>query len=185
MGIDVGLKEHYETVKRACEGLDGVDFVGLYSPANEAWNWVYLFETESMGKHREISRETEELFGGRPEGFTSTLWRIYEKRDFLTQKPGKNEWKPYVFAILFQNHGVHDDFKEKDKLVDDLFEGISGAKYLGLYTPRNEGWHGAYFFMADSSQIGDDLEAKIVEMCKAHPESFLTVITREYVGSGS
>jgi hypothetical protein len=187
VGIDVGLKEHYQAVKTACEGLAGVDFLGLFSPTNEAWNWVYLFKTESMGKHREISRETEELFGGRPEGFSSTLWRMYEKYDPLNldQKPSKSEWKPFVFAVLFQNNGVHDDFKEKDEIVTDLFEGRAGVEYLGLYAPRNEGWHGAYFFMADSWQVGDELEAQIVELCRAHPEKFVKIITREYNGMRS
>lgn len=78
-GVTEGLKKHYDAVKKTCEGMEGVKFMGLYGPYNERWNWVYMFKAESWEKLREASREWTELYGGRPKQATNLIHRLYEK----------------------------------------------------------------------------------------------------------
>lgn len=74
--ITEGLREHYEIVKKTCEEEDGVEFMGLFGPLNERWNWVYMFKAESFDRLREVSGKWDERYGGRPKQATNVIWKI-------------------------------------------------------------------------------------------------------------
>lgn len=77
--VTEGLKEGYEIVKKTCEEEDGVEFMGLFSPYNERWNWVYMFKVDSWERFREADDKWTERLGGRPKQATNVIYRMYEK----------------------------------------------------------------------------------------------------------
>lgn len=183
VGIDTELKKHHQAMEDGGENLDGVDFLGLFIPMNEYWNWSYFFKTESIGKYADIRRTTEMRYGGRPESFSSSLWRFYEKYNLsnLEEKPRKSDWKQkYMFAILFQSKGITIDLKDKHEMVTDLFKEKEKVELLGLYTPRNEAFDWTYFFRAESWEVAAELESEILKIFGHHSGSFITSITRMY-----
>lgn len=80
-GITEGLKEDYDIAKKACNEVDGVNFMGLYGPVNERWNWAYIYEAESREKFWKAMEKTSELRGGRPKQVTNVIVRLYRKRE--------------------------------------------------------------------------------------------------------
>ena len=185
VGIDAGLKEHYKAAIQACEELEDVDFLGLFIPMNEHWNWTYIFRTNSLGKFREFRVVLEDLYGGRPESFTTSLWRFYEKKyDFfnLEKMARKRDGDQHLFTILFQSKSNDIDLTEKHKVISNLFKEKEDVDLLGLYTPKNEVLDWAYFFIANSWEAAAELESEILKILNHPSGSIVTSITRMYEG---
>lgn len=77
--ISESFKEHYDLVKKTCMEEDGVELVGLYTPMNKRWNWVYMFKVESIARLQDVTATIDKRYGGVPNQATNYVWDILSK----------------------------------------------------------------------------------------------------------
>ena len=65
VGTSKELKEYVERVKSISDGVDDVDFRGVYAPTSE-WNAVLLYEATSFEKALEVYRKYVQKHGPHP-----------------------------------------------------------------------------------------------------------------------
>ena len=180
-GRNIGLKKYYEAIKEACKGKDGVEFLGLYRPLNEGWNWAYFLKTDNLDKWRELDKEINRLYTDINYNVTSTVTRIYEGSDQLKQPPiPKNRDNlNYLFIDFNIFTGIITGLQEYYSEQCELFEGVEDEWFLGLYSPWTDEWNWAFLYMIDSLGRFYDLNH---EFYKSHPrpESITLSIQRIY-----
>jgi len=149
---NIGLKEYHELIKKRCKEKDGVEFLGLYRPLNEGWNWAYFLKTDSLDKWRELDNEINEQYTDMNNNVTSTISRIYEGSDQLKQPPTpkKRDDLNYFVEDVQLWAGVDVGLQEYYTAQCELFEGVEDALLFGLYTPLSEGLNWAFLYMFDS-----------------------------------
>lgn len=42
------LEKYEESVKKLCEGIDGVKFLGRFEPHNKKFHWTFFFKVKDM-----------------------------------------------------------------------------------------------------------------------------------------
>jgi hypothetical protein len=177
---DMGLKEYYEVVKKACKGKDGVEFLGLYRPLNEGWNWVYFLKTDSLDKWRELDNEIAKYVDVY-DNVTSTMTRIYLGSDQFKQPPTpKKMGSPnYIVEDIQLWAGVDVGLREYYSEACELFDGVEGAWLFGLYVPWSEGSNWTFVYMYDSLSRHID---RAMEWSRRYgrPENLISSVIRIY-----
>ena len=59
------FKEYLGKLKSIADGIDGIDFKGVFTPTSE-WHYVLLYETTSYGKGVEAYRTYMKKYGRPP-----------------------------------------------------------------------------------------------------------------------
>jgi hypothetical protein len=72
------MKEFYNTQVDICERLKGIDFLGLFAPWNDHWNWAPMWMMDSLKDQLEMRAEFGKRFGF-PEEIQNSLIRFYER----------------------------------------------------------------------------------------------------------
>jgi len=148
----MGLKEYYKVIKKTCEGKDGIEFLGLYRPLNEGWNWAHFLKTDNLDKWRELDKEINKKYVDVNYNVTNTMTRVYEGSDQFEQPPvpKKKDSLNYIVLDVQLWAGVDVGLREYYSEQCGLFEGVEGAWLYGLYVPWSEGLNWAFVYMFDS-----------------------------------
>jgi len=177
----MGLKEYYKVIKKACEGKDGIEFLGLYRPLNEGWNWAHFLKTDDLDKWRELDKEINKKNVDMNDNVTSTMTRMYEGSDQFKQPPIPNKMDSPNYIVedtqLWEgvDIGVREYYSEQCK----LFEGVEGAWLYGLFVPWSEGSNWTFIYIYDSLSKHID---RSVEWSKRYgrPENLISSVIRLY-----
>ena len=178
---NIGLKEYYEVIKKVCKEKEGIEFLGLYKPLNEGWNWAYFLKTDNLDKWRKLDNEINKLYADMNDNVTSTMTRIFEGSDQFKQPPiPKNRDSLNYFVEEVQlwagvDLGVREYYSEQC----ELFEGVEGAWLFGLYVPWSEGLNWAFVYMFDSLSRYFDLQIEWLRRY-GRPENLISSAMRIY-----
>ncbi|MGD0804020.1 MAG: hypothetical protein ABSA11_08115 [Candidatus Bathyarchaeia archaeon] len=151
------LKESYNSISKISESIDNINFIGLYRPWNEEWNWLYLFELTELETWHEIDAHFCEEFGVYGDNPGRFIVRMYEDaRPWLTEE---NESLPqsmirgrriyhtqYYLSRRFQDPRMREFYKAQVELCARL----KGIDFLSLFQPWNAVWNWTPVWMMDS-----------------------------------
>lgn len=65
VGTPEEFKEYVGRMKSMCEGIEGVEFKGVFAPSSE-WNAVLLLETPSLDKGMQVYKDYMVHYGRHP-----------------------------------------------------------------------------------------------------------------------
>jgi hypothetical protein len=156
-GMRSSLKESYNSISKISESIDNINFIGLYRPWNEEWNWLYLFELTELETWHEIDAHFCEEFGVYGDNPGRFIVRMYEDaRPWLTEE---NESLPqsmirgrriyhtqYYLSRRFQDPRMREFYKAQVELCARL----KGIDFLSLFQPWNAVWNWTPVWMMDS-----------------------------------
>lgn len=74
------MKEFYKTQVGICAILKDIDFLGLFAPWNDYWNWAPMWMMDSLKNYEEMRTEFLKITGF-PEEITNSLIRFYERHE--------------------------------------------------------------------------------------------------------
>ena len=77
-GINIGVKNYYDSLVRVFNNKEGAWYMGLYQPANEEFNWANFFWYKSLNYLSFMDIESYKVTG-RPENMKLGLERLYKK----------------------------------------------------------------------------------------------------------
>ncbi len=150
--MNKGINEHYQSVKQACETIYGAEFIGLYKPLNDAWNWTHFMKVDSLEKWREIDREIHRLYPDVDNNIFYSISRTYIWLEGGRQAPPITNIGSMKYLVVDFNTckefdlGIHEYYNQ----VCEQFENLKGAGLLGLYIPWTENWNWALIKLFDS-----------------------------------
>ncbi len=177
---NTGLKEYYEVIKKVFKGKDGIEFLGLYRPLNEGWNWAYFLKTDNLVKWRELDNEIAK-YVDIYDNITSTMTRIYLGSDQFKQPPTpkKMDSPNYIIEDIQLWAGVDVGLREYYSEACELFEGVEGARLFGLYVPWSEGSNWTFVYMYDSLSRHID---RSIEWSRRYgrPENLISSVVRMF-----
>ena len=156
-----GINEHYRSLNQACESIDGAEFIGLYKPLNDPWNWTHFMKVDTLEKWRTVDREVHRLFPDVDNNVFYSMSRVYWGLDDGRQLPLIRDPRSLKYMVLEfclckeVNLGIQEYYAQRC----EQFTGLEGAGLLGLYSPLSESWNWALIKLFDS--MGRYLDAGI------------------------
>jgi hypothetical protein len=146
-----GINEHYRSLKRACESVDEVEFIGLYKPLNDPWNWTHFIKVDSLEKWRTVDREIYRLYPDVDNNVFYSMSRVYWGLDSGRQAPpikdpGSLKYLVMELCLCNVDLGMQEYYAQRC----EQFTGLEGAGLLGLYFPLSEIWNWALIKLFDS-----------------------------------
>jgi hypothetical protein len=147
-----GINEHYRSLEQACESIDGAEFIGLYKPLNDPWNWTHFIKVDSLEKWRIVDKETHRLYPDLDNNVFYSMSRVYWGLDSGRQAPPIKDPGSLKYLVMDLclckevDLGIQEYYNQRC----EQFEGLEGAGLLGLYSPLSESWNWALIKMFDS-----------------------------------
>ncbi|MCX6654295.1 MAG: hypothetical protein NTY03_04140 [Candidatus Bathyarchaeota archaeon] len=180
-GRNVGLKEYYEVIKKVCKEREGVEFLGLYRPLNDGWNWAYFIKTDNIDKWSELDNEINKLYVDVNDNVTKILTRIYEGSDQLRKPPISKKRDPfnYICEEMMVWSEIDVGLNDYYSTVCEILEEVENIRFLGLYIPWSENYNYTFFHMLDAPSHLVDLENMILRQ-HGRPENLTVYIIRLY-----
>jgi hypothetical protein len=147
-----GINEHYRSLKQACESIDGAEFIGLYKPLTDPWNWTHFINVDSLEKWRIVEKETHRLCPDLDNNLFYSTSRLYQRFDTGRQLPPIRDPESLKYLVMELSICKEVDlgFLEYYNQRCEQFEGLECAGLLGLYQPVSETWNWALIKLFDS-----------------------------------
>jgi hypothetical protein len=146
-----GIKEHHRSLQQACESK-GAEFIGLFKPLNDAWNWTHFIKVDTFEKWRTVDRETHRLYPDLDNNVFYSMSRVYWAFDTGRQLPPIRDLGSMKYLVMTLclckevNLGIQEYYAQRC----EQFTGLEGAGLLGLYSPLSESWNWALIKLFDS-----------------------------------
>jgi len=147
-----GISEHYKAVNQACESIEGVEFIGLFKPLSEPWNWTRFMRLDSLEKWRIVDKEVNRLYPDADNNVSSSMSRLYWWVDTDIKAPPIRDPESLKYLVMDlsmsreANLGIMEYYAQRC----EQFAGLEGAGLLGLYLPLTESWNAALIKLFDS-----------------------------------
>jgi hypothetical protein len=147
-----GINEHYRSLKQACDSIDGAEFIGLYKPLNDPWNWTHFIKVDSLEKWRMVDKETHRLYPDLDNNLFYSTSRLYQRWDTERRAPPIKDPESLKYLVMELSICKEVDLGllEYYNQRCEQFEGLEGAGLLGLYQPMSEFWNWALIKLFDS-----------------------------------
>jgi hypothetical protein len=147
-----GIREHYQSVNQACGSIEGAEFIGLYRPLNDAWNWTHFMKVDTLEKWREIDREIHRLYPDIDDDVSYSMSRFYWGMDTGRQPPPIRDPDSMKYLVMDLNMSKEANLGIMEYYAQrcEQFAGLVGAGLLGLYSPMTESWNAAIIKLFDS-----------------------------------
>jgi hypothetical protein len=168
-----GINEHYRSLEQACESIDGAEFIGLYKPLNDPWNWTHFIKVDSLEKWRIVDKETHRLYPDLDNNVFYSMSSLYQWCDTGRRAPPIRDPESLKYLVMELT-----TYKEVDLgLLEyynqrcEQFEGLEGAGLLGLYQPVSEFWNWALIKLFDSMSRYMDVRIEYQRTYRRIPEA--------------
>ena len=167
-----GINDHHRSLKQACESIEGVDFIGLYKPLTDPWNWAHFIKVDSLEKWRIVDKETHKLHPDLDNNVFYSMSRLYEGWDGGKRAPPIRDPKSLKCLVMERsmfkeaNLGVLEYYNQRC----EQFEGLEGAGLLGLYQPVSEGWNWTLIKLFDSMSRYQEVQMEYKRTYRRMPE---------------
>jgi hypothetical protein len=155
-----------------------MDYLGLFSPLNEPWQWAYFIEVEGLESWEAISDEIFSRNGDRVDDITQSTTRFYGRTNYNPKPRGQHPLR-LMNVELDVWEGVNVGVNEYYDIHDKIFDGKDDVWYMGQYSPANENYHWAYFYWFDSWELLNEMSIASFRTT-GHPEMLKTICTRNY-----
>lgn len=146
-----GINEHYRSLEQACGSIYGAEFIGLYKPLNEHWNWTSFMKVDTLEKWRIVEKEAHSLYPDVDDNVSQSMSRFYWGLDTGRQlppirDPGILKYLVMDLCLCNVDLGIQEYYAQRC----EQFTGLEGAGLLGLYVPLSETWNWALIKLFDS-----------------------------------
>jgi hypothetical protein len=151
-GIVNGLKKHYEVVKQVSDELNGVEFLGLFKPKTEPWNWATFSRVNDLEAMVKLDHGVSEHYEGFNKNIINSITRLYDKYNFPEESVSIRALEE-LDLLVHENYickGVDVGIKEIAEEESSVCGKIDGIVYLGMYAPWSELVNWSPIFFADS-----------------------------------
>ncbi len=164
-----GVNKHRQALQQACETYSA-DFIGIFKPLNDSWNWTHFIKLDSPENWRLIDGEVHRLYPEIDRDVPNSMSRLYREIGGL-QTPPIRDLKNMRYLVVGLNR-----FSDIDKGIEyyrqrrEQFEGLEGAGLLGLYMPNSDSWNWATIKMYDSISKYFEVGAEFQKLYGRIPE---------------
>jgi hypothetical protein len=166
-----GINEHYRSLEQACESIDGAEFIGLYKPLNDPWNWTHFIKVDSLEKWRIVDKETHRLYPDLDNNVFYSMSSLYQDTGRRAPPIRDPESLKYLVMELTTYKEVDLGLLEYYNQRCEQFEGLEGAGLLGLYQPVSEFWNWALIKLFDSMSRYMDVRIEYQRTYRRIPEA--------------
>jgi hypothetical protein len=167
-----GINEHYRSLEQACGSIDGAEFIGLYKPLNNPWNWTHFIKVDSLEKWRIVDKETHRLYPDLDNNVFYSMSSLYQGWDRGRRTPPIRDPESLKYLVMELSTckevdlGILEYYNQRC----EQFEGLSGAGLLGLYQPVSEFWNWALIKLFDSMSRYMDVRIEYQRTYRRIPE---------------
>ncbi len=165
-------------VEEVCSRMKGADFLGLFNPLNESWQWAFFVEVEGLEDWETISDEISTRSVERVDDFTAHITRFYSRIDH-NPKPRNQRPLRLINVELDVWDGINVGIKEYHDAHVRTFEGQKDVWYMGQYSPANEDYTWAHFYWFDSWKRANEMSIASFRSI-SRPERLRILCTRNY-----
>jgi hypothetical protein len=149
--VQKGIDEYYRSLEQACGSIYGAEFIGLYKPLNESWNWASFMKVDMLEKWRIVEKEAHKLYADIDNNVSQSMSRFYWGWDAVKQPPPIRDPGSLKYLVMDLNIckevlGIQEYYAQRC----EQFTGLDGTGILGLYLPVSENWNYALIKLFDS-----------------------------------
>ena len=159
-------------MEQACESIDGAEFIGLYKPLNDPWNWTHFIKVDSLEKWRIVDKETHRLYPDLDNNVFYSMSSLYQGWDRGRRAPPIRDPESLKYLVMELSTckevdlGILEYYNQRC----EQFEGLEGAGLLGLYQPVSEFWNWALIKLFDSMSRYMDVRIEYQRTYRRIPE---------------
>jgi hypothetical protein len=151
-GMMNGLKKHYEIVKNVSDELNDVEFIGLFRPKTEPWNWAIFHRVKDLKAMVKLDQDISEVYGGWNRDITNSITRVYSRLDSPKESITISELEG-LDLLVHENYvceGINLGINEIADVESGICREIEGIVYLGMYAPWSLLVNWSPIFLTDS-----------------------------------
>jgi hypothetical protein len=138
-------------LERACGSIDAAEFIGLYKPLNDPWNWSSFLKVDTLEKWRKIDKEVQRLYPDIEDNVSYSMSRFYWGLDAGRRPPPIRDPASMKYLVTeFCQCNVNLRMQEYYAQRCEQFTDLEGAGLLGIYLPITEHWNWILIKLFDS-----------------------------------
>jgi hypothetical protein len=132
-------------LKDVCSEVDGLNFIGLFRPLNEPWNWAHFIGTDERDLYKSVTNEIDRKYKAKRDDITQSFVRHYS-RSYDNPTCENIEQLSLLQIELDVWQGIDVGIKEYHDAHVQVFENQKGAIYQGQYRVWNDPFNWAHFY---------------------------------------